>query len=183
MLNGNAVTIQAEFGLDCSPITLNLNVNNEINRILHYIMKRKTTALRQRHTTWFAQNSSTKSGHTICYECSFVVRCNYISVFLCDNIYFHPCLHSSTICLRSLLIVSKLVLVMQIELSINQSINQSHSTRIRYVFCIIISYHLINAANNISPLTVPPHHFSPSHSKLQNQRYSSDRSCILLSCK
>ena len=139
LLNGNAVTIQAEFGLDCSPITLNLNVNNEINRILHYIMKRKTTALRQRHTTWFAQNSSTKSGHTI----SFVVRCNYISVFLCDNIYFHPCLHSSTICLRSLLIVSKLVLVMQIELSINQSINQSitfNKNKIRVLYNHLLAF-------------------------------------------
>ena len=130
-------------------------------------MKRKTTVLRHRHTTGFAQNSSTKSGHIIYYVCSFVVRCNYISVFLCDNIYFQAYLHSSTICLRSLLIVSKLVLVMKIELSINQainqSINQSHLTRIRYEFCIIISYHLINAANNISPLTVhPPPFFSIS---------------------
>jgi hypothetical protein len=88
-------------------------------------MKRKTTVLRHRHTAGFAQNSSTKSGHSIYHVCSFVVRCNYISFFLCDNIYFHPYLHSSTICLRSLLIVSKLVLVMKIELSINQSINQS----------------------------------------------------------
>jgi hypothetical protein len=35
LFNGNSATIQAEFELVCLPITLNLNVNNEINRILH----------------------------------------------------------------------------------------------------------------------------------------------------
>jgi hypothetical protein len=34
LFNANSATSQAEFELACSPITLNLNVSNEINRIL-----------------------------------------------------------------------------------------------------------------------------------------------------
>jgi hypothetical protein len=38
VFNVTSTTSQAEFELACSPITLNLNVNNEINKILHNLL-------------------------------------------------------------------------------------------------------------------------------------------------
>jgi hypothetical protein len=47
--------------------------------IIISLWSEQTTVLSQRHATGFAKNSSTKSGHNIYYECSFVVRCNIFS--------------------------------------------------------------------------------------------------------